>query len=158
MSSVHQLTSSPRLAWLALLALTLAAALPQPARAQGADDGCILAGRLDDAQRWAPRMNGVDLLGADGRTVRGSSREALGAVRQVRVSSPALLAGCNGAQPLASADGDAVQAKAQVPAVRAGREPIQVEAVSYPPLKTAGGQLVELRVKVPADRIVLISR
>lgn len=146
-------TSRHSAAWLLALAGTF---ITGTALAQDAQ--CILAGRINTDQQWAPRMAGVELLGQDGKRVSAASRDALGSVKQVRVNSPALLAGCNGSQALTSADGEAPGKKAQVPAVSAGRTPLDVESVSYPPLKTAGGELVELRVKVPADRVVLVSR
>jgi len=39
-----------------------------PSFAQGAAEGsCIVAGRLSDEARWAPRMAGVELMGQDGK-------------------------------------------------------------------------------------------
>ncbi len=136
------------------LLLVAAAAVAAPAFAQS-DAQCILAGRLDDQGRWAPRFAGVQLLGAHGQAVNGASKQLVSAVSQVRLAQPALLSRCNGDQPLASADGEPRGQKTQVSALARGV--VDVEGVSYPKLRT-GGELVELRVRVPAERVVMISR
>lgn len=131
-------------------ALALAAL---PSFAQTADASCILAGRLGDTG-WAPRMPGVQLLGAEGRAVTGSDKAALAAVRQVRLSAPALLSRCDGSNELALGP-DAPGAKAPVPAIGPGV--VAVEAVNYPRLRR-GGELVELRLTVPAERVTMVTR
>ncbi|TWO69672.1 hypothetical protein FN976_17730 [Caenimonas sedimenti] len=137
----------------ALAAATLAFACVS-VHAQG-DGSCILAGRLAEDGHWAPRFEGVELLGADGKALRGGGKEALAGVRQARLSAPALLSRCDGNQPLARADEDLPRAKTPVPALSAGV--VDVEAVAYPRLRT-GGELVELRVRVPAERVVMLTR
>jgi hypothetical protein len=118
---------------------------------------CILAGRLDGDQRWAPQARGVELLDAAGKRVAVSDKTALANVKQVRLSSPALLSACNGNQALVKGDDLAGTKKSTAPAVSAGKTPITVEAVSFPPLRV-GGELVELRLGVPADRVVALTR
>lgn len=136
------------------LACTLAlAATAFPSYAQTGDGNCILAGRLADGG-WAPRMQGVALLGQDGRTTTSSDKASLSAVRQVRLSSPALLSRCDGSGELALGP-DAPGSKSPVPAIGAGVLP--VEAVSFPKLRR-GGELVELRVTVAADRVTMLTR
>lgn len=137
------------------------------AMAQGAKAGasapavqesqCILAGRLDGDQRWAPQARGVELLDMAGKRVVLSDKAALASVKQVRLSNPALLSTCNGNQALAKGDDLAAAKKSTVPAASAGKAPITVEAVSFPPLRV-GGELVELRLSLPADRVVALSR
>ncbi len=131
------------------------AAAPDTSQANGAR--CILAGRLDANQRWAPQARGVELLDAAGKRVLASDKSALSAVKQVRISSPALLSQCNGSQALASGDDGARNSKATVPAVSAGAAPIAVEAVAFPPLKV-GGDLVELKIDVQPQRVVSLTR
>lgn len=134
-------------------ALAAAASFSFPAAAQS-DGQCIVAGRVTDGQ-WAPRMAGVQLLGADGRAVSSASRDSLAGVRQVRLAQSALLSRCDGNNPLANADNDPSQPKGQVPALSAGT--FDVESVAYPKLRT-GGELVELKVRAPAERVVLLTR
>ena len=140
-----------RIAVLCVLAFGAAAsALAQPA----GENNCIVAGRLSDEARWAPRMSSVQLLGQDGRAITSSDKQALSAVRQVRLSAPALLARCDGEGQLALGP-DVPGAKAPVPAIRAGVVP--VEAVSFPKLRR-GGELVELKLTVPAERVTMVTR
>ena len=134
--------------------LLAAAAVAAPAFAQS-DGACILAGRLTEEGQWAPRFAGVQLLAGNGQAISGSSREALAAVRQVRLAQAALLSQCTGNGPLASGDDEPPGRKTQVPALAAGIA--DVDGVSFPKLRT-GGELVELRVRYPAARVVMLSR
>jgi hypothetical protein len=136
-----------------LLLLVAAAVVAAPAFAQ-TDAQCIVAGRLSDSQ-WAPRFNGVQLLGGNGQPVSASSKQALAGVKQARVSRPALLSNCNGDTPLLNADNEPAGRKSAVRALSAGV--VDVESVSFPKLRT-GGELVELRVRVPAERVVAVTR
>ena len=142
-----------RTALAAALALS-AAAFSVSSSAQADAGQCILAGRLSDEARWAPRMAGVELLGQDGRVVAGADKQSLAGVRQVRLSSPALLSRCDGDAQLALGP-DAPGAKGKVPAIGPGVVP--VESVSYPKLRR-GGEMVELKLTVPADRVVMLTR
>ena len=135
------------------LLLLAAAALAAPAFAQGGGQ-CIVAGRISDGA-WAPRFDGVQLLGAGGQVIARSSREALAGVRRARLAQPALLAECNGDKPLAMADNEPPGTKGQVPALSRGT--VDVEAVSFLKLRT-GGEPVELRVRAPGDRVVMLTR
>jgi hypothetical protein len=121
--------------------------------AQAGDNQCILAGRLGDAG-WAPRLQGVQLLGADGKAITSANKQALAAVKQVRLSAPALLSSCDGNGELALGP-DALGPKSKAPAIGAGVA--VVESVSFPKLRR-GGELVELKLTVPADRVTLVSR
>jgi len=137
------------------LACTLALGAAGSAFAQAAsENSCILAGRLSDDARWAPRMAGVDLLGQDGRVVTGADKQSLAGVRQVRLAKPALLSRCDGDAQLALGP-DEPGAKGKVPAIGPGVVP--VESVSYPKLRR-GGEMVELKLTVPADRVVMLTR
>jgi hypothetical protein len=136
-----------------LLFFAAAALVAVPAFAQS-DAQCIVAGRLSDGQ-WAPRSSGVQLLGANGQPVTGSSKQALAGVQQARLAQPALLSRCDGDAPLFNADNEPAGRKGPVPALSAGV--VQVESVAFPKLRT-GGELVELRVRAPAERVVSLTR
>ncbi|MEP6792241.1 MAG: hypothetical protein ABI907_12780 [Ramlibacter sp.] len=135
-----------------ILLVGLLAVAATPAFAQS-EASCILAGRLGDAG-WAPRMAGVQLLGADGKAITSADKQALAAVRQVRLSAPALLSRCDGNGELALGP-DVVGPKGKVPAIGAGV--VAVEAVNFPKLRR-GGELVELKLTVPAERVTLVLR
>ena len=124
-----------------------------PSFAQSTDASCILAGRLGDSG-WAPRMQGVQLLGQDGRAITGAGKSSLAAVKQVRLTAPALLSRCDGNNELALGP-DMSGAKAPVPAIGPGL--VAVEAVNFPKLRR-GGELVELRLTVPAERVSMVTR
>jgi hypothetical protein len=142
---------------LSLLASPAMAQSAAPAGTASADAQCILAGRVDGDQRWAPQARGVELLDAQGKRVTSADKAALASVRQARISSPALLSACNGDQALAKGDDQPNAKKTSSPAVSAGNAPVNVEAVSFPPLRV-GGTLVELRVSLAPDRVVTLTR
>jgi hypothetical protein len=129
--------------------------------AQEGGSSCIVAGRLSDEGRWAPRMAGVELLGQDGRPVASADKQALSGVRQVRLSAPALLSRCDGNYQLSlgpESPGGVPDAKA--PAQKIGPGVLPVEAVSFPKLRR-GGELVELRLTLPpgpAQRVTMLTR
>ncbi len=131
-----------------------AMAFPLSSFAQSAESQCIVAGRLDMEQRWAPRMRGVELLAQDGKAVTAADKQSLSAVRQVRLSAPALLSRCDGGAELALGP-ESPGAKAPVPAIGPGVVP--VEAVNFPKLRR-GGELVELKLTVPAERVTMVTR
>ncbi|WP_298930464.1 hypothetical protein [uncultured Ramlibacter sp.] len=136
------------------LACALALAASVPAFAQSASEGsCILAGRLGDTG-WAPRMQGVELLGQDGKAIASADKAALASVKQARLSAPALLSQCDGSKELVLGP-DSPGPKAAVPAVGPGV--VAVQAVSFPKLRR-GGELVELRISAPAERVTLLTR
>jgi hypothetical protein len=132
-------------------------AMAQGTAAASAGEQCILAGRLDGNQRWAPQARGIELMDAAGKRVASSDKAALASVKQVRVSSPALLSGCNGNQALARGDDQPGGKKASSPAVSAAATPLNVEAVNFPPLKV-GGELVELRLGLVPERVISLTR
>jgi hypothetical protein len=133
--------------------LTLVAAASAFAQTAG-DNNCILAGRLSDEARWAPRMAGVELLGQDGRAVTSADKQALLGVKQVRLAAPALLSRCDGNGQLALGP-DSPGAKGPVPAIGPGV--VAVESVSFPKLRR-GGEMVELKLTVPAERVTMVTR
>ena len=132
-------------------------AAPVAATTSGADLQCILAGRVDGDQRWAPQARGVELLDAQGKRVSSADKAALASVKQARISSPALLSACNGDQALAKGDDLPKTKKTSSPAVSVSTVPVNVEAVSFPPLRV-GGALVELRLSLAPDRVVTLTR
>lgn len=121
------------------------------------DAQCILAGRVDGSQRWAPQARGVELLDAQGKRIRSADKAALANVKQARITSPALLSTCNGDQALTKGGDLPNTKKTSSPAVSAGATPVSVEAVSFPPLRV-GGTLVELRLNPAPERIVSLTR
>ena len=121
-----------------------------------ADKSCILAGRLNADNQWAPLARGVTLLNAQGERVSASSKKALDTVKAVRLSEPALVSQCNGNQPLASGEGTK-GSKTPAPTVKPGSIALNVEAIYYPPVR-AGGQWVELQLMLPVDRVVTAAR
>lgn len=135
------------------LALT-AANLALPAAAQASGDSCILAGRLSDDGRWAPRMAGVQLLGPNGKVIAGAGKAGLSSVKQVRLTAPALLSQCDGDRQLGLGP-ESPGRKTAVPAIGPGI--VAVESVQYPKLRR-GGEMVELQIAVPADRVTMITR
>lgn len=135
------------------LACALALAATTSSFAQTGEASCIVAGRLGETG-WAPRLQGVQLLGQDGRAVAGADKASLATVKQVRLSAPALLSRCDGNAELAAGP-ESPGAKAPVPAVGPGVVP--VEAVNYPKLRR-GGELVELKITVPAESVTMVTR
>ena len=131
---------------------------PPPAGAAStlADKPCILAGRLNADNRWAPLARGVTLLNAQGEHVSASNKKALDTVRAVRLSEPALLSQCNGNQPLVSGENTSGN-KTPAPSIKPSPIALNVEAIYYPPVR-AGGQWVELQLVLPADRVVVAER
>ncbi len=121
-----------------------------------ADKSCILAGRLNADNQWAPLARGVTLLDAQGERVNATSKQALDTVKAVRLSEPALVSQCNGNQPLASGEGT-TGSKTPAPTIRPGSIALNVEAIYYPPVR-AGGQWVELQLVLPVDRVVTATR
>jgi hypothetical protein len=121
--------------------------------AQTTEASCIVAGRLGETG-WAPRLQGVQLLGQDGRAVTASDKAALATVKQVRLSAPALLSRCDGNNELAAGP-ESPGAKTPVPAIGPGV--VAVEAVNFPRLRR-GGELVELKLTVTPERVTLVTR
>lgn len=137
-------------------AALLGACLAASTAAQASDAQCILAGRLNGDGLWAPAARGVTLLDAAGQRIRGSSQSDLNAVKAVRLNQNALLASCQGNQPLA--DGNANPGrKGPAPAVTASPAALNVQAMALVPGR-AGGQWVELRLDLPPERVTLLAR
>jgi hypothetical protein len=132
--------------------------IPPPAATAStlADKPCILAGRLNADNQWAPLARGVTLLNAQGERVNGSSKKVLDTVRAVRISAPAWVSQCNGNQPLLNGENTS-GSKTPAPAIKPGPMALNVEAIYYPPVR-AGGQWVELQLVLPADRLVTAAR
>jgi hypothetical protein len=140
--------------WAGVLSAAFVVMAATPAQASEAQ--CILAGRLNQDGQWAPAANGVQLLDGAGQRIRSSGQAKLDVIKAVRLDSAALLSSCN--EGLAMSDGNAMAgAKSQVPAISAGNEPIQVQAMSRLQGR-AGSQWVELRLNVPAQRVVMLTR
>ena len=138
-----------------LLATAISATAPS---AMAAEASCIVAGRVNAEQQWAPRLQGLELQGQDGKRVLTSNRDALQAIKRVRVLTPTLLSNCDVSAALTQGDTLPQQAKTAVPAIKADSATwLVVEAVNFPKLQV-GGELVELRVQVPAERVQMLTR
>ena len=131
---------------------------PSPATAAATllDKPCILVGRLNTDNRWAPLARGVTLLNAQGERINASSKKALDTVKAVRLSEPAWLSQCNANQPFVNGD-SSMGSKTPAPTVKPGATALNVEAINYPPGRV-GGQWVELQLALPADRVVTAAR
>lgn len=130
----------------------------KPSTAPGAAAGpsCILAGRLGESGRWAPRTPGVSLHDAQGAAVSAATRDALAQVRQLRLSRSATLTTCDGDGASLAAGPDMADGRGPVPIVTAGSGFIPVLAVHHP--RSRLGQWVELQVQVPPERLGVAAR
>ena len=140
--------------WPLLLAVAVCTIAPS---AGAAEASCIVAGRVNAEQQWAPRLQGLELQSQDGKRVASSQREALQGIKRVRVLTPTLLSNCDGSSALTQGDSLPQQAKSPVPAIKADPAWLVVEAVNFPKLQV-GGELVELRVQVPPERVQMLTR
>lgn len=140
--------------WPLLLATGICAIAPSVGAAEAS---CIVAGRVNADQQWAPRLQGLELQSQDGKRIASSQREALQGIKRVRVLTPTLLSNCDGSAALTQGDSLPQQAKSAVPAIKADPAWLVVEAVNFPKLQV-GGELVELRVQVPAERVQMLTR
>ena len=129
-----------------------------PSTAPGAAAGpiCILAGRLGESGRWAPRIAGVSLHDAQGAAVSAATRDALAQVRQLRLGQRATLTTCDGDGARLAGGPDTADGRGPVPIVTAGRGFIPVLAVHHP--RSRLGQWVELQVQVPPERLGAAAR
>ena len=144
------------MAWARTVFIFGAALAALGASAQGINAGqCIVAGRITEGDKWAPRFEGVQLLAPRGRVVTSGNRQALADVERVRLTKPALLSKCDGDGELARADDQPSIPKEPVPAVAPGV--VEVESVAFPKLRT-GGELVELKLRLPVERVVMVKR
>jgi hypothetical protein len=146
--------ASIRIVLLGAAAFASLAALSASAQQINAGE-CIIAGRITADEKWAPRMQGVQLLAPRGRVVTAAGRQALADVERVRLTRPALLSKCDGDGELAHAEDLPSGPKVAVPAVAPGV--IDVEKVSFPKLRN-GSELVELKLRLPLERVVMVKR
>ena len=137
-----------------LMAATTLSLMPA---SHAAEASCIVAGRVNAEQQWAPRLQGLELQSQDGKRIASSQREALQGIKRVRVLTPTLLSNCDGSVALTQGDSLPQQAKSAVPTIKADPAWLVVEAVNFPKLQV-GGELVELRVQVPAERVQMLTR
>lgn len=130
----------------------------KPSTAPGAAAGpsCILAGRLGESGRWAPRTPGVSLHDAQGAAVSAATRDALAQVRQLRLSRSATLTTCDGDGASLAPGPDMADGRGPVPIVTAGSGFMPVLAVHHP--RSRLGQWVELQVQVPPERLGVAAR
>jgi hypothetical protein len=106
---------------------------------------CVVAGRLDDASRWAPRLAALQMFDAQGKVIRASDKAGLALVTQVRVLKAVPISGCDGSKAVAKVDDLAAPAGAAKPSyLAAGKSMVPVKGVSFPAIRS--GALVELEI------------
>jgi hypothetical protein len=108
---------------------------------------CVVAGRLDDAARWAPRISAVELYNAQGTRVSASDKNALSTVTQMRVIKPVPLSTCNFDAAIAKVDDFAAPLGASKPGylpITKGSELVPVKGIKFPAIRS--GRLVEIEV------------
>jgi hypothetical protein len=109
---------------------------------------CIVAGRLNDANQWAPRIAAIQLFDAQGKMVSLSDKGALGKVTQARIMKPVPLSGCDGNQALKKVDDLSDGGKAVKPAfLQPSSGFVAVKTVAFPILRTGNGSLVEVELQ-----------
>lgn len=141
----------PRRLSFATLSIAVSACLTPATAAFASEDAvCILAGRVGEGGRWAPRLPGLSLLDARGSAVQGASVDALAKVRQVRVATATTLTRCEGRGATIATGPDAPGERLPVPILTAGPAPITVVAVHD--LRSRLGEWVELQVTPPPER------
>jgi hypothetical protein len=115
--------------------------------AQSAQAGqCVVAGRVDDASRWAPRVAAVQLFNATGKQVLASDKAAFASVTQVKIMKAVPVSSCDGSQAVKKVDdlsGNASDVKSFYMQPTDGM--IAVKSVSFPALRS--GSLVELELR-----------
>jgi hypothetical protein len=112
----------------------------------GAQAGqCVVAGRLDDANRWAPRLSALQMFDAQGKAIKASDKAGLALVTQVRVLKAVPISSCDGTRAITKVDDLASASSSASPSfLAAGKRLVPVKGVSFPSIRT--GALVELEI------------
>jgi hypothetical protein len=109
---------------------------------------CVVAGRLNDANQWAPRIAAVQLFDAQGKIVSLSDKGALSKVTQAKISKAVPLSSCNGNQALKKVDDLSDSGNAAKPSfMQPSSGFIAVKTVAFPSLRTGNGSLVEIELQ-----------
>jgi hypothetical protein len=117
--------------------------------AQASQGGqCIVAGRLNDANQWAPRIAAVQLFDANGKIVLLSDKAALSTVTQAKINKAVPLSSCDGNQALKKTDDLSDGGTAIKPNfMKATDGLVAVKSVTFPSLRAGNGSLVEIQIQ-----------
>jgi hypothetical protein len=133
-----------------LLALAgLAAFVASSLMAQASQGGqCVVAGRLNDANQWAPRIAAVQLFDAQGKMILLSDKAALSTVTQAKINKAVPLSSCDGNQALKKTDDLSDGGNATKPSfMKATDGFVAVKSVAFPSLRAGNGSLVEIQIQ-----------
>jgi hypothetical protein len=117
--------------------------------AQASQGGqCIVAGRLNDANQWAPRIAAVQLFDANGKIVLLSDKAALSTVTQAKINKALPLSSCDGNQALKKTDDLSDGGTAIMPNFMTATDGlVAVKSVAFPSLRAGNGSLVEIQIQ-----------
>jgi hypothetical protein len=116
---------------------------------------CVTAGRINDAGQWAPQLEGLRFLDAEGKVLRGTPEDILKKLKQISVSKPLPLSACQASvSPLPELKEAPGAKREKSQHLTASTKLVEVSAVHRPGLRS-GGSLVELQVLAPATRIAM---
>jgi hypothetical protein len=109
---------------------------------------CVVAGRLNEASQWAPRIAAVQLFDAQGKMVSISDKGALARVTQVKINKAVPLSSCDGNQALKKVDDLSDGGAAGKPTfLQPSSGLIAVKTVAFPSLRAGNGSLVEIELQ-----------
>ncbi len=117
--------------------------------AQASQGGqCVVAGRLNEANQWAPRIAAVQLFNAQGKMVLLSDKAALSTVTQAKINKAVPLSSCDGNQAIKKTDDLSDAGKATKPNfMQATDGLVAVKSVAFPGLRAGNGSLVEIQIQ-----------
>jgi hypothetical protein len=117
--------------------------------AQASQGGqCVVAGRLNEANQWAPRIASVQLFNAQGKMVLLSDKAALSTVTQAKINKAVPLSSCDGNQALKKTDDLSDGGSATKPSfMQPTSGLVAVKTVAFPSLRAGNGSLVEIQIQ-----------
>jgi hypothetical protein len=117
--------------------------------AQASQGGqCVVAGRLNEANQWAPRIAAVQLFNAQGKMVLLSDKAALSTVTQAKINKAIPLSSCDGNQALKKTDDLSDGGNAAKPSfMQPTSGLVAVKTVAFPSLRAGNGSLVEIQIQ-----------
>jgi hypothetical protein len=109
---------------------------------------CVVAGRLNEANQWAPRIAAVQLFDAKGKMILLSDKAALSSVTQIKINKAVPLSSCDGNQALKKTDDLSDGGTAIKPNfMKATDGLVAVKAIAFPTLRAGNGSLVEIQIQ-----------
>jgi hypothetical protein len=117
--------------------------------AQASQGGqCVVAGRLNDANQWAPRIAAVQLFDSQGKMILLSDKAALATVTQAKINKAVPLSNCDGNQALKRTDDLSDGGSALKPNfMKVTDGLVAVKSVAFPSLRAGNGSLVEIQIQ-----------